>query len=323
MSWRRGCLKIWYSPAETETDPSDEDLKKDIDVDKADQKFTMLPGEVRRLELNKTGKSLYSVGYTSSDPKVVSVKNGVVTAKKAGSATVTAFYCGTDVPFTITVDGSTPSITPGDKGSKISATKTVNAVVGTGKTVSVKLPKTLQGKTVTPDKTEYGCFTLGAAQPDVKGTKVSFAVTPREAGASYIVWTVKDDSGKPVSQAVTKVVVKEPLGLLSVNGAEAGLNLTVGEGKRIIVTTTMGNTDTKDVSFSVRGKGVKVSKSGYVVATIPNADATVTGKASIKGMTIDPSTGKVTITSDASPGCYTVTATATGYNVAFSEIILK
>jgi hypothetical protein len=55
--------------------------------------------------------------------------------------------------------------------------------------------------------------------------------------------------------------------------------LNAGEGKRLTVTGTKGNTDSKDLSFIVNGKGVKVSKSGYVVATTPGSEATVTVKA--------------------------------------------
>nr|MCR5486287.1 hypothetical protein [Lachnospiraceae bacterium] len=341
-------------------------------------------------------------------PKTVSVKNGVVTAKKLKKGemkkkvTVTAAYNGESVPFVITVKASLPSIEAGQKGRKITAPKTVKASAGTSKTVTaaVKLPKALHGKevrakVVIPEKlpgtsvsdgnTENDFFDLGEGKPDAKGTKVSFAITPREAGAAYIVWTVTDESGNR-SQAYTKVLIKKPLSTLSVNCPETGLDLSVGEGQRLIVTTTKGNTDPKDLSFSVKGRGVKVSKSGFVTAVTAGAKADVTVKAgkykgkitvrakdhagsilalnktsvnvkrpkegakpktaalkvtmpkknppevkwsitdSPKGIAVDPD-GKVTVTSDASPGCYTVTAapkdTGGAYNPVCCELIVR
>jgi hypothetical protein len=188
--------------------------------------------------------------------------------------------------------------------------------VGTSKTVTaaVKLPKALQGKevrakvvlpedlpgtSVADGDTENDFFDLGEGKPDTKGTKVSFAITPKEAGAAYIVWTVTDDSGKE-SQAYTKVLIKKPLSTLSANCPEEGLDLGVGEGKRLTVTTTKGNTDTKDLSFSVKmkkGKGVKVSKSGFVTAASPDAEAEVTVKSGKVKKTVtvkvDPYSGNV------------------------------
>lgn len=182
----------------------------------------------------------------------------------------------------ITVNGALPSITEGGKGNKITAAKTVNAVAGTDKTVTVSLPKTLQGKAVTPDKTDYGFFTLGEGKPDSKGKKVSFTITPKDAGAAYIVWTVTDDSKNKI-QAVTKVLVKKPVDkTLSINHMKEGIDLEAGEGNRIIVINTPENTESKDLTFSVKmtsGKGITCSKSGFIIASSPDkAVAVVTVK---------------------------------------------
>ncbi len=84
------------------------------------------------------------------------------------------------------------------------------------------------------------------------------------------------NDGGEETQAATKVIVKKPITELKF--VESDETLIVGEGKRLAVIGTEGNTDTGDLSFSVNGKGVKVSKSGYVVATAPNSRATVTVK---------------------------------------------
>ncbi len=112
-----------------------------------------------------------------------------------------------------------------------------------------------------------------------KATKGFFEIEALDVGTTYVVWTMTDENGKEVS-AVTKVIVKKPITELHIAEKESSpLTLNIGEGKRLTVTGTKGNTDSKDLSFSVKGKGVKVSKSGYVVATTPGSEATVTVKA--------------------------------------------
>lgn len=189
---------------------------------------------------------------------------------------------------------------------------------------------------------------------------------------------------KGTSCAVTKLIVKKPTTEITIANKATGLDLKVGEGKRLIVNGTKDNTDSKEMAFSIKGKGVKVSKSGYVTAVTPGSSAVVTVKSgklsdsiqvrvsddykdkylalsktsvnvtlpkpgakpktvAIKltlpkkaeqptvtwsvarapqGITIDQ-VGKICVDSTASPGCYTVKATAEGFNTACCELIIK
>ena len=106
------------------------------------------------------------------------------------------------------------------------------------------------------------------------GSKVPFEIIPKDAGATYLIWSLTDEKGNE-TRAYTKVIVKKPVTELEITGDS---ELAVGQGKWLKVTCTKDNTDPKDPVFSVKGKGIKVSKSGYVVATEPGAKGTVTVK---------------------------------------------
>ncbi len=377
--------------------PQDERVSE-FDVDEDDRNVSMIPGEVRRLQLNKTGKYLYgvkwSVSFSDTGDRCVSVKNGVITAnvprkRNVGNATVTAEYCGETVDFFVTVDGTPHYNVPiqGEKGKyAISAPKTVTMTVSSNKVVSIGIPKQLRN-----DRYTLSCSILRKGvigdEPVIDrsaGSKAQATLEAMEAGATYVVWSMEDESG--TTQAFTKIIVRKPVSSITIAGKEAGFYLKPGEGKRLIVTDTMGNTDPKDISFSVTGKGVSVSKSGYVVATLPGSEAKVTvksgeasdsvnvkvsdssktylsiNKTSVSvsvpnakvtkpkkiplklsvprkksdrpevewgivgnhaGITIDWRSGQISVGRNASPGCYSVTASADGYDAAYCEIILR
>lgn len=267
-----------------------EPVTKDIDVDPADRKVTMIPGEIKKLELNKTGKFVCGVSWSVSfnDPrcKCVSVKDGVVTAKalkkgvEKGAATVTAKCNGISVPFEVTVDGTVYKNEPieGEKGKKykITAPKTLMLNAGTKKTVSVGIPAQLRddGFVIKCDVSKPGIIGELSAPDRSNPSKAVYDIEPLKAGAAYIVWSMEDANG--TTTAATKVIVKAPAGDFAIGTEESELSpLTVGTGKRLILTGQTGCTDAMKPSFSVKGKGVKVSRSGYVVAETPGANAEV------------------------------------------------
>ncbi|MBQ7557062.1 MAG: Ig-like domain-containing protein, partial [Lachnospiraceae bacterium] len=244
----------------------------------------MIPGETRRLIVNRYGVYVYGVRYRIISGKCITLKNGVVTAKnlKKGEtsavAEVEATHLDKTVKFTVNVKGAVPTITEGEKGKMIKAPKILKLTAGIDRKVTVTLPKALQGKSVTPDSTDYGILSLGAAKPDPNGMKVSFPVTPKAAGAAYIIWTA-DDGGGNKSQFVTKAIVKRPVDDISLHDDEGFDSLGVGEGRSLLIMLPKDNTDQKDLSFRVKGKNVKCSKSGFVAVTDPGAEGTVTIKA--------------------------------------------
>ena len=147
-----------------------------------------------------------------------------------------------------------------------------------GKKVTVGLPKELYGTDVTPEIVNEGVCSLSEGSFNAKGSNVTYTVTPEDAGATWIIWTAYDEYNDEI-QAATKVIVKKPLTDLSIEGSETPLSLNAGEGVRLSVSGTPKNTDTKELSFSSDEKGIKVSKSGYVIATLPGLNGTVTVKA--------------------------------------------
>ena len=253
----------------------------------------MLPGEVKRLNLFENHYT-YPVRWTleSADPKgCVTLKNGIVTAKplKKGvteaKAVVKAAYNGAIYTYNIKIDCDVPAakaIPNGKKKIELKAPKKLNLNVGDAKkkTVTVKIPAELR-EGVSEDS--IGCemtvddvCEIGKPTFDAKKTKATFEVDPVDAGATYIIWSMT--RGEEETVAVTEVIVKKPRQENDFS-LEQTMDLSVGEIGMILVEDTANNTDPKDLSFSVKGKGIKVSKSGAVAAVIPGSSGTVTVKA--------------------------------------------
>ncbi|MCR5303310.1 MAG: hypothetical protein K6E33_02005, partial [Lachnospiraceae bacterium] len=182
--------------------------------------------------------------------------------------------------FNITIDG-----TPYDKVTfrsgnsivklKVNGKVTAEVDVKKNKTVTVNLPKQLRdnGKTLSCD-----ILTPGVCDVKYKNgnkSKEKYEIVPIDAGATYIKWSKQDGNSDNVAVAYTKVIVTKKITGLTVS---QNMTLKVGEGKRITVTGTGGNTVTKALTFKVKGRGIKVSKSGYVTALLPGEEATVTVK---------------------------------------------
>ncbi|MCR4764312.1 MAG: InlB B-repeat-containing protein, partial [Lachnospiraceae bacterium] len=250
--------------------------------------FTLIPGESRRLGVSSTSRYIYGIRWTldSASPKnCVTLKNGVVTAKKAGTAVITATYGGSSAEFHIKVDGKTYQntvIKDGKKKYGITATKQITATVGAAdKTVTISIPANLraEGRNIQYKVLTNGVCAVGEPVYNktdrTKASKARVAVTPLDAGATWILWTMKDGKGH-TTQAATKVIVRKPVTELKF--AESSMELAAGEGKLLAVTGTKDNTIAGNLVFSVNGKGVKVSKSGFVLGMIPGSTATVTVK---------------------------------------------
>ena len=263
----------------------------------------MLPGELKRISLTPSDSYIYGVKWTVDSPSVkncVKVKNGVVTAVKPGTATVTASYRDTSLSFKITVADESSIrdkiIQPGEKGYVLKSKKALKTAVGkTGTKLTLSLPKTLKGTPVSLDMLDASGNVISALKPDgsmdasicsigkasanAAGTKLTYSVTAKDSGAAYVRFTAEypETSGKiAVSQAITRLIITKPVSAIDASYNE--IKLKPGEGKRIIVKTDHGNTDVKTLSFKVKGKGIKVTKSGYVTATAPGAFGTVTVK---------------------------------------------
>lgn len=420
-------------------DPGDGDMIP-LTPDSFDQNVSLIPGEVKRLSVSSSGEFIYGVRWKIEDGGTkgcVTLKNGVVTAKKPGSALITATYGTSEtVKFNVTVEAP-PSLIQDEK-CNVRAPKSINMKPDDGKktvVVSVPLDKDVDWEILNPDVCE-----LDEGEWDKSETKISVGVTPKTPGATWIIWSFyeyygdehddgywdyaeredpgmgalrhararggNDDWGdddwddddwddgwddgyddEPVYQLCTKVVVTGN-SAPELNVMEPSMVLSVGQGRRIRVTGLNDCTNPGNPSFRVKGKGIRVSKAGYVVGVVPGSKGTVTvrfgkmtctvdvsvssftgdylsvGKISAgtkipkkdsakpkkvafklkkkKGLTvdmkwsitgasgdlyIDESTGVVSVTGNAKPGCYIVTGRPLGednrYNTVYSELILN
>ncbi|MBQ7557234.1 MAG: Ig-like domain-containing protein [Lachnospiraceae bacterium] len=272
-----------------EDDPGEEDPQEEqefeLDADEKDLNLTMLPGEVRRLKVNKNGYFIYGIRWTvdSSPEKCVSFKNGVVTAKKAGVSKITASCRDRSLTFTVTVGGNAPknvSVQSDGKSYKLSAPKQKKLTYGIPGTLTVGLSPAIRsasGLLSCNVLTEGVCTVSGPEYKDSDRKKASFTVTPVDAGATYLIWSLENESGIAV-KAVTKIIVKKPQTELKVEEGDKPIILSPGRGVRLKVTGTKGNTDPREPAFSVKGKGIRVSKSGYVSAVLPGSLGVVTVK---------------------------------------------
>ncbi|MBO4266821.1 MAG: Ig-like domain-containing protein [Lachnospiraceae bacterium] len=264
-----------------------------------DSDLVLIPGEVRRLYLAEY--ELYAFGLKwnveSAEPKnCVSVSNGIVTAKNlpkgktTGEAVVTATNSSNVYRFNIKVDGTAHGNVPiidGGKKIQLTAPKTINLTVGKDGKADLGIPVNLRSKTAGVD---YGIYTEGICSVsgptyNKAGSKAAFAITPVNAGATYIEWSMKDAKGNE-TKAYTKVIVKKPI---DGDNFEVSCDtaLTVGQGTWIGVVADKDNTDSNNLTFGVKGKGIKVSKTGHVIATEPGAKGTITVKAGKASKTID------------------------------------
>ena len=231
----------------------------------------MIPGETKRLELNPYGTYFYGVKWEVTDAspaKCVKVVNGVVTASKAGTAVVKATYRSTPaVEFKITVDGTTPEVI-GEKGARLTTSKkTVKLSYGKKTTIKLNIPKKLNGM-----KIETAVMDASICSVE-KNDSSHYSLIPKKTGGTYVVFKAVDETGKVVSQAYSKVLVPQPVSFINV--PENDLRISPGSGKRIVPEFDRNNTVSKPLVFKSKGKGIKVTKSGYVVVTSAGASGYV------------------------------------------------
>lgn len=269
-----------------------------------DDDLVMIPGEVRRLKASEDGNYIYGYKWSveSADPKnCISVTNGVVTAKnlpkstKTGTAVVKA-VCGPEtLTFNITVDAAAYNNLPiieGKKKIQIAATKTLTLNADAKGKASISVPAGLRERTGNIEYTieNDAVCSVGGVTYTSNGSKAAFEITAEDVGATYIEWSLADAKGNE-TKSYTKVVVKKPAGDIRINDYEELKSLTAGQGTWLEVVGTQDNTDSKEPTFSVKGKGIKVSKTGYVVATVPGAKGTVTAKLGKKSASVEVAAG--------------------------------
>ena len=228
------------------------------------QVYTMKKGKSVKLKatLNKAAKKK-GVEWKSSNPKIASVsKNGKVTAKKNGKATITARVKGTKV----------------NAKSRITVGTPVNKVTLNRRSVSLKtgqkfaLRATMSPKKASNKKVSYDSSNRKVATVNKKGV-----IRAVSAGTAKIRVTAADGSGKKASCTVK--VSENAVAVTGVTLNKTQLNLKQGGEERLTATVNPSNATNKTIQWSSSNQAVaRVSENGTVRAAAVGT-ATITASA--------------------------------------------
>ena len=195
-----------------------------------------------------------SVSWRSSNSEVATVDaNGTVTAKRAGTAVITATSTnGKSAGCTVTVSKKEIPIT------EISLDKS-SATLTEGETTTLTA-------TVLPENTTYGkSVKWSSSNSEVATVDANGTVTAKRAGTAVI--TATSTNGKTAGCTVT--VSKKEIPITEISLDKSSATLTEGETTTLTATVLPENT--------TYGKSVKWSSSNSEVATV-DANGTVTAK---------------------------------------------
>lgn len=233
------------------------------------QVYTMKKGKSVKLKatLNKAAKKK-GVEWKSSNPKIASVsKNGKVTAKKNGKATITARVKGTKV----------------NAKSRITVGTPVNKVTLNRKSVSLKtgqefaLKASMSPKKASNKKVSYDSSNRKVATVNKKGV-----IRAVSAGTAKIRVTASDGSGKKASCTVkvsrsTKRQKTVPVSSVRLNKTQ--INLKQGSEEKLIATVNPANATNQEIQWSSSNQAVAIVSDHGTVKAVAAGTATITASA--------------------------------------------
>ncbi|WP_049790019.1 Ig-like domain-containing protein [Paenibacillus sp. JDR-2] len=253
-----------------------------------------------------------AVNSVSVSPDTASVEQGsskqlAATVDAVGGAATTVTWTNNDASHKVTVDSTgkvtvAADATPGDY--TITATSTVDSSKKGTATITVTAAPAVNSVSVSPDtaSVEQGSSKQLAATVDAVG-----------GAATTVTWTSNDASNKVTVDGTGKVTVAADAtpGDYTITATS-----TVDSSKKGTATITVTAAPAViGVSVSPNTASVEQGSSKQLAATVDTVGGAVTtvtwtsNDASHK-VTVD-GTGKVTVTADAAPGDYTITATST------------
>ena len=253
-------------------------------------KITLLTGKAYQLKVKGTTSK---VKWSSSKKSVATVKNGKVTAKKAGKTTITAKVGKKKLTCKVTVNQAVTSIKLNKTSLKLE----------TGKSYTLKA-------TVGPNKAKNKKVTWKTSNSKVAIVDAKGKVSTRTAGTAVITCEAKDGSGKYASCKIvvigkatggTTVTVKEAdVKVTKISLNQTSLNLTVGESETLKATISPSNATNKTITWKSSDKKIAtVDNSG-------NVKAIASGTASIEAQTSNGLVVSCTVTVKAKPTSYSL-----------------
>ncbi len=263
--------------------------------------------------------SVKDVIWSSSDESVATVKDGKITAVKAGTATITVTTAdgGKTASCAVTVVNPTVAVT----GVSLSKT-TAKLIVGESATLTA---------TVAPSNATNKSVTWKSSNAAV-ATVENGVIKAVKAGSSTITVTTTDGS-KTASCAVT--VVNPVVAVTGVSLNKTTAKLTVGESVTLAATVAPNNATNKNVTWkssntavaTVTNGVVKAVKAGSATITVTAADGGKTASCevtvvnptvAVTGVSLNKTTAKLTVGDSE-----TLTATVTPSNATNKSVTWK
>ena len=217
--------------------------------------LTLTEGETKTLTASilPSNASEKGVSWSSSNTSVATVtSSGVVTAKAAGSATITVKTNdgAKTATCSVTVKAATVSVT----GVSLDKTS-LSMTVGDTQTLTA---------TVTPSNATDKSVTWKSSNTAVSTVSSSGVVTAKAAGTATITVTT-NDGAKTATCSVTVQAAKVSVTGVSLN--KSSLSMTVGDTETLTATVLPSNATDKSVTWSSSNTSVAtVSSSGVVTA---------------------------------------------------------
>lgn len=240
-----------------------------------------------KVTVKVSGKVSKEVTYKSSKPSVVSVsKTGELTAKKAGTATITVTSKADKKKkdtLKITVKQLATGVSASVKKPLVSYNGVATLIAGKKYSITAKVaPKTVSNKKVT-----YKSSNSKVASVNSKGQ-----ITAKKTGTAKITVTAKDGSKKKttITVYVTKKIKKK---VSKITATVEKDTLKLGESVTVKTTVSPKNATCKKVAFaSSNDKVAKVSATSGKITAVAPGTATIT----VKALDGSKKSAKVTIT---------------------------
>ncbi len=252
------------------------------------KKLKLKPGDKITLEVTAKepwNATIDKISWKSSDSSVVSVKNGEVTAKKTGTATITATVDGIEKTCQIEVVDTNPTdplypvnpvnpVNPGNSGDpELSVVVPVTNVTldKTDLEITVGEKRTLKAS-VLPDNARDKSVTWNSNNLAVATVSESGEITAVSVGTAIITAQAGD-------VAAFCTITINPIAVTGINLSQSSLNLRVGESQTLTATVAPDNAMDKTVTWTSDKTAIAtVSESGEITA-VSVGTAVITVKA--------------------------------------------